>query len=89
MTRYRKLNPARGPIPFRDTWHAHQPIAGDPRTTDSRKRPRGAGLLSFYDRDPLDITWREVAYAVLPALGVLVGLWMAMLYVLTTGAPPA
>lgn len=70
----------------RDTWgHAHQPIAGDPRTTDSRKRPRGAGLFSFYGRDPLEITWRELAYAVLPALAVLGGLWLALVYVLTGG----
>lgn len=65
--------------------HAHR---REPRTTDSRKRADGAGLFSFYGRDDLDITWREVAYAFLPALGVVVGLWVALVVVLTTGAPP-
>jgi hypothetical protein len=57
----------------------------DPRTTDSRKRPRGAGLFWFYDRDPLDITWREIAWMLLPALAVLGGLWLVLVYVLTGG----
>lgn len=57
----------------------------EPRTTDSRKRADGAGLFSFYGRDDLDLTWREIAYAFLPALAVVAGLWFALVYVLTGG----
>lgn len=90
MTRFRKLNPSRGSIPFRDTWgHAHPAHRRDPRTTDSRVRADGAGLFWFYDRDDLDITWREVGRALLPALAVLAGAWIALVWFLTTGAPPA
>ena len=38
-------------------------------------------------RDDLDITWREIAWALLPAAAVVAGLWIALVYVLTTGAP--
>ena len=40
-------------------------------------------------RDDLDLTWRELAWAFLPAIAFLVGLGIALVYVLTTGAPPA
>jgi hypothetical protein len=60
-------------------------MAAEPRTTDSRERADGAGLFWFYDRDDLDITWREVAYAFLPAIAFMAGLWIALAWFLTTG----
>ena len=39
--------------------------------------------------DPLDLTWREVERALLPAIAFMAGLGIALVYVLTTGAPPA
>lgn len=39
-------------------------------------------------RDDLEITWRELAWMFLPAIAVVAGVWMALVYVLTTGEPP-
>ena len=39
-------------------------------------------------RDDLDLTWRELARAFLPALAFTFGLAATLVYVLTTGEPP-
>lgn len=46
MTHYRKLNPTRGPIPFRDTWHAHP--APQPGVGSLLLQVIGAGLLLLF-----------------------------------------
>ena len=44
MTRYRKLNPRTGSIPYRDTWHAHR---REPRISYLITEAVGAGLFLF------------------------------------------